>query len=313
MPSTSALLQALLPVILLIGLGVALKRRAFLAETFWAQAERLCYFILLPALFFHSLATARLGELPIRALALTLILSTLVVAALLLAARPLMRIDGKGFTSIFQGGVRFNNYVGVMLVSTMLGAKGTALAALCNAALVPTVNLLSVLVFARFAGAGLSPLGALQQVATNPLVLSCLGGIGFQALGFALPGGLEPTLKALGSAAMPLGLLCVGAALTFGRLGDWARPIAWASLFKLALLPLVTLAVTRALALDPSATTAALLFQSLPTASSAYILARQLGGDAPLMAAIKASQTLLAALTMPAVLAFAGWLGGGWA
>ena len=47
----------------------------------------------------------------------------------------------------------------------------------------------------------------------------------------------------------------------------------------------------------------ALLFQALPTASSSYIMARQLGGDAPLMAGITAAQTVLAALAIPLAMA----------
>jgi malonate transporter len=53
-----------------------------------------------------------------------------------------------------------------------------------------------------------------------------------------------------------------------------------------------------------------MLFQSLPTASSAYILARHLGGDAPLMAGIIALQTVVAAVAIPlALLAAMRWLG----
>src|SRR6185503_1579920 len=77
-----AVLLALLPIILLIALGVVLRKRHFLAENFWPQAERLGYFLLLPALFLHGLATAQLGALPVRELAGTLVLSILIVAAL---------------------------------------------------------------------------------------------------------------------------------------------------------------------------------------------------------------------------------------
>ena len=51
-----------------------------------------------------------------------------------------------------------------------------------------------------------------------------------------------------------------------------------------------------------AALTVALLFQALPTSSASYIMARQLGGDAPLMAGITAFQTVAAALAMPVVL-----------
>jgi len=46
----------------------------------------------------------------------------------------------------------------------------------------------------------------------------------------------------------------------------------------------------------------AILLAALPTATSSYILARQLGGDAPLMAGIISGQTLLAMVTIPLLL-----------
>lgn len=299
---TSAVLLALLPIVILTALGLILRRRRFLAEPFWPQAERLGYFVLLPSLFFHSLATAHVEAVPVGTLALTLILSTLVVAALVVALRPAMRIDGPAFTSVFQGSVRFNNYVGVTLAAGLFGAKGIALAAICNAAIVPTVNVLCVLVFARHGAARLTPRGILRQLATNPLIVSSLAGLGVQILGWGLPPGLEPALRTLGAASLPVGLLCVGAALEFQGAQAWIRPVASASAMKFLAMPAATVLVAHGLGLYGPALTTALLFQVLPTASSAYILARQLGGDAPLMAGITAVQTVLALVAMPLVL-----------
>lgn len=299
---TAAALHALLPVVLLIALGHVLKRFAVLDQAFWPQAERLSYFILLPALFFHSLATAHIGDLPAGLLASALIVATLILAAAVVAARRFAPVDGAGFTSVFQGAIRFNNYIGLMMVSGLLGGRGVAYAAICNAALVPTVNVLSVLVFARYGEVRLSPLHVLRQSVTNPLVLSCLGGLAWHVLDLGLPDGVEPALKALGGASLPLGLLCVGAALRFSGLRGWVAPICVSSVFKLAVAPLVTFVVARAMGLPATPATVALLYQALPTASSAYILARQLGGDAPLMAGITAAQTVMAAATLPLAL-----------
>ncbi len=305
---TVAVLLALLPVVLLILLGIALKQRRFLAEAFWPQAERLGYFVLLPALFFHGLATATLDQLPVFELVATLIVATLLVAGLVVALRPLLRVDGPAFTSIFQGSVRFNNYVGVTLAAGLFGAKGIALAAICNAAIVPTVNILCVLVFARHGTARLNARGIAQQLATNPLVLACLGGILLQLLGLRLPAGVEPALRALGAASLPLGLLCVGAALEFGTMRQWVGPVVSSSALKFLAMPVATLALAVPFGLTGPALTTALLFQVLPTASSAYIMARQLGGDAPLMAGITATQTVVAAAIIPLVLTLlSGW------
>ncbi|MFC6791622.1 AEC family transporter [Methylobacterium komagatae] len=300
---TGALLLALLPIALLIALGAALRRARFLAESFWPQAERLGYYVLLPSLFVHGLGTARLDGVPVLTLAAVLVGSTVAVALVLLALRPRLALDGAAFTSVFQGGIRFNNYVGVSAAAGLFGAQGIALAAVANAAIVPTVNILCVLVFAWFGSGGrLAPAAILRQLALNPLVVASALGIALQATGLTLPPGIEPVLKALGQASLPLGLLCVGAALDFGTARTWIRPLAVTSVVKFGLMPLATVLACLALGLRGPAAATALLFQALPTASSSYIMARQLGGDAPLMAGIIALQTVLAGAALPLVL-----------
>jgi predicted permease len=145
---------------------------------------------------------------------------------------------------------------------------------------------------------------------TNPLILACALGALLQATGWGLPPGLGPTLRALGQASLPLGLLCVGAAFDVLALRHGAHAAAVATLAKFGLLPLATFALCLALGVTGDAASVAMLFQALPTATSAYILARHLGGDAPLMAGIVALQTLVAALAIPlALLAALTWLG----
>lgn len=307
---TRDVLMALLPIIVLIAMGMVLRARNFIDMSFWPLAERLGYYVLLPCLFFHGLATAQLDSLPVRDLALTLVLSTLAVAALVMAMRPLLRLDGPAFTSVFQGSVRFNNYVGVMLAGGLFGGKGIALAAICNAAIVPTVNMLCVLVFARHGAARLSGRGVVRQLVTNPLVVASFAGTAFQLTGLGLPPGLEPAMRALGAASLPLGLLCVGAALDFSTARQWLGPVASSSVMKFFAMPLATILIATVVGLTGPALTTALLFQALPTASSAYIMARQLGGDAHLMAGITATQTLLAVVAIPLVLiGLAPWTG----
>ncbi|POM18592.1 hypothetical protein CSX04_06898 [Burkholderia cepacia] len=158
------ILLALAPVALLVACGHGLRRTGFIADAFWPQAERLCYYVLLPALFADGLANARLQSLPVLPLAAALVGSTALAAALLLLVRPFVQVDGAGFTSVFQGAVRFNNYVGTALAAGLFGAKGIALAAVCVAAIVPTVNLMCVLVFARY---GSTRLGAAASCARS--------------------------------------------------------------------------------------------------------------------------------------------------
>lgn len=299
---TAAVFLALVPIVILIALGMALRQRRFLDDGFWGQAERLGYYILLPCLFFYGSASVQLDNLPVKELAAVLVLSTLAVSVLVIALRPALPIDGPAFTSVFQGSIRFNNYVGVTLAGGLFGTQGIALAVICNAIIVPTVNLLCVIVFARHGAVRLSARAVARQLATNPLIMSSLAGVLFQFAGLGIPAGIDSALKALGAASLPLGLLCVGAALDFSTARRWLGPVAASSLMKFLAMPMATLVLALSFGLSGPALTTALLFQALPTASSAYILARQLGGDAPLMAGITAVQTVLALAAIPAVL-----------
>ncbi|MCX5506867.1 AEC family transporter [Pseudomonas sp. BJa3] len=296
------LLTTLVPIILLIALGTWLRVRGFLAETFWPGAERLSYYVLLPSLFLHGLATANLDGVPVLGMVGVLMLSTLLGALLLVLYQAVASHDGGDFTSVFQGGVRFNNYIGATLAAGLYGAAGIALAAVANAAIVPLVNLLCVLVFARFSARHSSPTTVLKAIFANPLIIGCAAGLLLRVTGLGLPAGLEPTVKALGQAALPLGLLCVGAALGGARLGQQVRPVLAASLFKFLIMPVATWGLCRLLGLSGQAAVVAVLFQALPTASSSYVMARQMGGNAPLMATIIALQTIAAAATLPLVL-----------
>lgn len=296
------ILTTIVPIALLIALGRALRSHGFLGEAFWPAAERLSYFVLLPALFTHGLATADLGGLPVLDMVTVLLLSTLIGGSLLVLCKSVVADDGASFTSVFQGGVRFNNYIGATLAAGIYGTGGIALAAVANAAIVPTVNILCVMVFARYSGIRSSPASVIKAIFSNPLIVGCAAGIALRVTGIGLPAGIEPTIKALGQAALPLGLLCVGAALGSSAQGLGPRPLVAASLFKFVVLPLITYGVCRLFGLSGQAAIVAILFQALPTASSSYVMARQMGGNAPLMANIIALQTLLAALTLPVML-----------
>lgn len=299
------ILLALTPVMLLIGLGKLLRDRVFTAEVFWRETERLGYYLLLPALIVHSLATAHWGTAPVGRLMLTLSLSTALVALLLVALRRWMPVGDAAFTSVFQGGVRFNNYVGLPAAAALYGAEGLALGALAAAAIVPTANIVCVLMFARFGQARPSFTGVLLQLAKNPLLIASLLGILLNLTGLGLPPGIEPALKALGQASLPIGLLCVGAALTFASPKALLTPVLLSIAAKFALLPLTAVALGMALGLSGTAAGIVLLYQTLPTAAASYILARQMGGDAPLMAVIISAQTVLAGAILPLVLALA--------
>lgn len=319
----SLLLRALVPTAALLMLGWSLRKHVKFRDEFWVELERLTYYFLLPALFISSLATANLNKLPALGIVSAILISSLVGGAVLLPFRRLATgNDGPAFTSVFQGAVRFNNYIGLVLATTLFGAEGLALAALANAALVPTVNITSTLVFAKYGRASVRGWGIARAIYTNPLVVACAVGLALNLAGQWISGMNDDaaatvaeaaapfveTLKIVGQAALPVGLLCVGAGLRASSSRGLVRPIVWASSFRFLVIPSIALGLCLLVGLSGAAAVVVVLFQAIPTASSAYVLSRRLGGDSPLMAAIIATQTASSFLTIPAWIAISAAL-----
>lgn len=298
----TSIITALWPVFALLLLGFWARRSGFPGEGFWTPAERATYYVLFPALLVDRLAQASLGGAAALQLAATVLLWLLAGAALCLLLKPLLRLPAAAYTSFFQGALRFNTYVALAITAALYGDAGIVHAAVITAVMIPLLNLFCVLVFAATAAQRPSPARLLRLLASNPLILACLLGITLAQSGIGLPAAVGSVLELLGRMALPLGLLAVGAGLNLQALRRSGRALWLASLVKLLLMPLLAWLLAYAVGLGASMSAVLLVFAAVPTATSAYILARQLGGDAGLMAAIITAQTLLAMLSLPLLL-----------
>ncbi len=301
------ILLVILPVFLLIFVGQLCRRRAFPGDGFWAPAERLTYFVLFPALLVITLAEADFSELTVLPAALGTAAAILVMTALALALRPWLGVGGAAFTSFYQGIVRLNTYIGLSVAFGLWGETGLAASAVVLGAVVPLVNVTSIYVLARYGTAAQPNLaGVGRQIVTNPLILAVLLGAALNLTGIGPPPVVGDMLRILGRATLPIGLLAVGAALDLAAARRAKRVSGLASLLKLAVLPALAYGLGRAFGAEGVALAVGVLFAAVPTATSAYILARQLGGDAAFMANLCTLQTLLALVTLPLVLAATG-------
>lgn len=303
----SGVVGALAPIFLLILLGHVIRRLKLLEAGFWEPAERLTYFVLFPALLLENMATAELRGLQVLPMAAALVGGVLVVAGLLISLRPRLGLNGPAFTSVFQGAIRPNTYVGLAAAAALSSEAGITLAAISVATVTPLVNVLSVAVLARHAGEAEAGTGrTLASIARNPLILAVAGGAALNWTGIGLPPVVDPVIDILGRAALPLGLLAVGAGLDIPAARTAGRTLLPTAGLKLVLLPGLTWLACLAFGVEGVTRTIAVLMSALPTSASSYILARQMGGDHGLLAAIITVTTLLAILTLPAAAILAG-------
>jgi hypothetical protein len=295
---------ALLPVFAVILSGYGLRRSGFPGDTFWPHAERLTYFILFPSLLLQKTATAPIESHSFLLMAAALSMAVLIMAALIFLVLPWWHSGKRAFTSFFQGSIRFNTYVGLAAAFALFGNDGLTISALTLAVLIPLLNIICVGVLVGFSSSenkGWSRI--MVEIIRNPLVLACAGGSLLNFSGTGLHQSINDILMIFARAALPLGLLSVGAGLDFTAARKSGIIVTATCFLKLIVFPLFMWTACTALSVEQGATSIAVLFAALPGSPAAYILSKQLDGDSLLMASIITVQTPLSMVTLPAVMA----------
>lgn len=305
---------ALLPDFALIILGTLLRRALHLGDHFWSGLEKLIYFVLFPALLFNGLVRTHIDWAAAGPL-IGVVAAAMAVGMLLGAMARGFRLSPLSFASQFQCAFRFNSYIGLAVAGKLHGTPGIAAMAIVVGVMVPPANTAAVWMLARH-----GELSVWRELAKNPLILATLAGIAANLSGFHAPDLLLQILGRLAEASIALGLLTVGAGLRLDTPkvvpdqrnerdgarskvshGGTARNAAAAYLLavKLLAMPFSAWWLARLAGLPPLYADTALIFAALPTASSAYILARRMGGDGVRVAWLISASTLLGMLTLP--------------
>lgn len=305
----SALLTGIVPVFAMIALGWALKKRDFLSDDGWRAVERLTYFVFYPAFLVPAVWRADFGGGAAGPVALGTLGAALTVALLTVLAKPALRISDPAFTSVFQGVIRWNGFVFLPVAGAVFGPTGLGVAAVAFGVLAPALNVVCVLVLAHWgAGQGGGWRLALAALARNPIIWACGTGAALNLGGIAPPELVMATLDLMGPGAIALGLMTAGAGLSFRYAATRPVMMLTVTAIKLIVLPLAMYGLTGVLGGDRMAQGLALLAGASPGAAASYVMARQMGGDAPLMAGVVALTTVVSAFTIPALLAVFGYI-----
>lgn len=298
--------EILIPLYLLISLGYLLNRLNFPSTDFWLGLEQMIYYILFPSLLFISLSKAQIDGQLLLDIVLIIALPTLLMT---LTQWPVYRLSNTSpatFTSMFQGVLRQNTLIGLVIAPWIVPDNGLTIMAILILIMVPLNNLASVFVLNHYLKSEhIHKKKWWKGIISNPLILACTIGLLFNLLAVPVPTTLIDTAEFLGKSALPLALLAVGAGLKFNSVFSNKLAIVSTSIAKLIALPGLVWGICYSLDIDTDTAKIAIIFAALPTATSAYILAKQLGGDAEAMAQILTFQTLAAAVTMPVFLLIA--------
>jgi predicted permease len=296
-------LNAIAPIFLIIATGYLLFRAKIVDESVWSAIEHICFYLLFPFLIIRTLSRANLGSVPVIDFMAVIVVAILGMSALLILIQAFIwkrfPQSGPSFSSIFQGATRFHGFVAIAVIGPLYGDAGVTLAALALAIMVPLLNVISVVVLSVYGHSDTQPqvIAVVKKIVTNPLIIACIVGLLFNWLG--LPDILYETIGIIGAGGLGLALLAVGAGMNFGQAAQHKMLLTVGVLTRLIGMPAIVIAMSWLVGLDGTARTVAIIAGAVPTAASAYVMARKMGGNAELMSSIVTFQVIVAFSTLP--------------
>jgi malonate transporter len=191
-------LESLFPIVALIALGAGLRLYGLIQGEMWDGIEQIVYYVCFPCLIVVTLSTADFTGVPVGRMSAALFAAICTMAAVLLLTRKpiqsLLDINEPGFTSVFQGAMRWNAYVALALAGTLYGPLGISLTAIGIAAMIPALHAITVVVLLVYGedpnpdpNSGPGPVRRiLSGLFKNPFIWACVIGVAVQASGIVL-------------------------------------------------------------------------------------------------------------------------------
>ncbi len=307
-------IASLTPVFLLIAAGFLAGRRDWIRESAVKDLSNLVFLLLIPSLLFRTMSGVRFESLDLRPIA------AYFPAALLLLFGS---IAWRGFNraSVVRAlAGTFSNMVmiGITLIGLAYGQAGlVTLLTLVSVHALILLTLGSVvleLAVAREARAGgqraphvlETAWSAFKGALIHPIPLPILCGLLYAQTGWGLPAVIDKPLQLLGSAFGPISLVLVGVTLARNPLGGHLRDALWIAASKNLLLPVLVAASCWMAGIDGLQFTVMVVAAALPVGANVFLFAQRYEVDQELTTASMGLSTILAMLTLSAVMALTG-------
>ncbi|WP_408957842.1 AEC family transporter [Natrinema sp. 74] len=269
-------LLALLAVLLL---GAGLRATGVLDGRRTELLNAVAYYVALPALIFISTYNRSIGDLLSLALLGGLVFVVIATAGLAWLVHWDRDSSARRSVAIVQSYHSNLGYLGLPLVAATFDQSVTAIASVVLGVVTLTQLPVTILVLSRLNGADASVATELRGLATNPVLVTLLAGLAVGSAGLAVPSPVATGLEGVGSLALPVALLCVGASLEVDLPDIDVGATAAVVGLKTGVMPALAWLVFSMLPVSSAAFTAAVVMLGTPTAVSTFVFANELGGD----------------------------------
>jgi predicted permease len=292
--------------LVLLAVGVGARAVGVLTPARRDALTSAAFYVALPALVFESTVGRPLSEVLVWRLVVGVTVVLLAVAGVGWLVHRRRSNPARRGVAVVQSYHCNLGFLGLPFVAATFGGvtAGKASVVLGIGSLVQVT--LTVLLLTRITSADADVADELRGVTHNPVLIALGLGLVGAAVGVELPALARDALGFVGTFALPIALLAVGASLT-AEDGFVDPPTVGAvAAVKLLVMPVVAMAVFAVLAASPTTVRAGVLMLAMPTAVSTYIYSSELGGDGDLASATILATTVAAAATLFGVVQLLG-------
>lgn len=292
-------LNAILPIFLVIATGYGSKRAGLIREQDVGAFNALVFKVFMPLMCFYNIYQSDLSSAVRPKLLIFTFLSILLLflLALVYANRCVKEPRQRGV--VVQGIFRSNYLIlGVPITTSLMNGADMGVAAVLAAVVVPTFNVMAVIVLDLYNGKKPSVSGLVKDIAVNPLILGTFSGILALLLGLRLPAALESFVRSMSQAASPVMLFLLGAFFRFDGFRDQRRLLAVVCFSRLVLAPALTLGAAVALGFRGVELASLMSVFGSSNAVASFTMAQQMGGDSELAGNIVVLTSLFCSVTI---------------
>lgn len=279
------------PILILLVLGITLRRTGFIDAHFINIGNSFVFNITLPCMLFFGIAKTPLTQST--NLPLFLFGSLFTIASVLLfwiLSLGLFASDKRGI--FVQGAFRGNlGIIGIALVLNAYGTEMLAVSSLYMAFIAILENPVSVLLLKS------KQHRVYKSILSNPLIIAVFLGLLVSGLHISIPTFITESGQYLAQMTLPLALICIGGSLYWKNFQLHQKEVIAAALCKLIIMPLLATVLAIQLGFSGQELGLIYLMMSTPTAVSSYVMAKKMTAHgviaAEMIALSTASSTLI--------------------
>ncbi|MCP3875318.1 MAG: AEC family transporter [Desulfobacteraceae bacterium] len=295
------IISTIVPIFIIIFLGLFSRQKGFFSPDFINQANRLVYYIAIPAMIFSAISKAALKtQMNLSVIIITLVtILSITIAAWGISHFLNIQRSSKGsfIQSSFHGNL---GYIGLAVAFYYLGDSGLVKAAIIAGFVMILQNILAVVALQYHSGDaqdGPKMFDTIKKTMGNPVILSAIAGILFSLFSVPMPVIIDRSLDILRGLALPMALLIIGASLSFEKLKSRFFSVLLSSSLKLVFMPAIGFIFYNLFSLSPENYLPGLIILSAPTATLTYIMGKEIGGDPDFAVAAISISTIFSSVT----------------